>query len=72
MDYFSQKYSNSLFILSSDDKLWCQNNMKNLLITPINLTQGKVIYDHNYPTKNSWLDYLCPAKNYIRPWFIKL
>ncbi len=104
MHYFSQKYSNSLFILSSDDKLWCQNNLKhieNLLITPIHLTsiedfalltfsqhsiitsgtfgwwiafltQGQVIYDHNYPTNNSWLDQLCPAKNYFPPWFHKL
>lgn len=104
MHYFSQQYSNSLFILSSDDKLWCQNNFKhieNLLITPINLTpiedfalltfcqhtiitsgtygwwiafltQGQVIYDHNYPIKNSWLDQLCPQKNYIPSWFTKI
>ncbi|CAF1057892.1 unnamed protein product [Didymodactylos carnosus] len=62
MNYFTEKYSNPLFIVVSDDKLWCEETLglrNDVVITPYNFSAADdlavlTLCDHNLITTGTY------------------
>jgi galactoside 2-L-fucosyltransferase 1/2 len=62
MNYFTQKYSSPLFIVVSDDKLWCKETLglrNDVIITPSNFSAAEdlavlTLCDHNLITTGTY------------------